>query len=416
MQTLLFEQALGIESPWFIENIDFDFEEKRLDIKLNFKKGSQFFYESNDDKTISGNFSVHDTVENTWRHLNFFQHECYITARVPRVKLNNGKVRRISPPWEGLNNGFTLLLEAFLMQLCSAMPVASVSKISGIEDKRLWRMIEKYITTAESHVDLSKVSKIGIDETSMKSGHDDYITVVVDLETNRTIFVTEGRSSDTIARFKTYLESHNGSPNNITDVSIDMSKAFIKGVKDSFPEAKITFDKFHIIKIIGEAVGKVRKSEAKENELLKGTKYVFDKNRSNLTEIQCTLLKSLELKKLNLKTVRALHLREAFQEIYKSSTKNEFITKLEKWYSWARRCRLQPIKKAAETIKNHWKGIIQWFDSRINNAILEGINSLIQSSKNIARGFKNFIYFKSIIFLKTGGLNFVKCNPFYNEL
>ena len=146
MQNELFEKALGITAPWFIKSIKFNLEEKRLDIKIDFEKGSKFFYQSSEEsENISGNFPVHDTVEKTWRHLNFFQHDCYLSCRVPRVKLDNGKVRQVKTPWEGINNGFTLLLEAFLLQLCQAMPVASVSKLSGIEEKRIWRMLNNYI-------------------------------------------------------------------------------------------------------------------------------------------------------------------------------------------------------------------------------------------------------------------------------
>ncbi len=413
-QKKLFKKALGIEKPWFIEDLKFDLSEKRLDIKINFEKGTKFYYESKDEN-ISGYFSSHDTVEKSWRHLNFFQHDCYLTCRVPRVKLDNGKVRQIKTPWEGLNNGFTLLLEAFLLQLCKAMTIAEVSRLTGVEEKRVWRMIEKYVKVATSDLDLSEVSKIGIDETSMKKGQN-YVTLVVNLETNKTIFVTEGRNSKTINKFKETLEKQKGNADNITDISIDMSKAFIKGVNDNFPNGNITFDKFHLMKILGKAVGTVRKSEAKENDLLLGTKYLFDKNRKNLTENQVNALGELELKKLNLKTVRALHLREAFQAIYCAETKEDFIKRLEAWYSWARRCRLQPMKNAAKSIKDHWEGVIQWFDSKINNGILEGLNSLVQAAKNKARGFKNVKYYRNIIFLVTGDLDFSKYNKFYKEL
>ena len=413
-QKKLFEQALGIEKPWFIEELNFDLESKKLDIKINFTKGTKFFYKS-EEENISGFFSSHDTVEKSWRHLNFFQHDCYLTCRVPRVKLDNGKVRQIKTPWEGLNNGFTLLLEAFLLQLCKAMTISEVSRLTNIEDKRLWRMLDKYVSKATKDLDFSDLSKIGIDETSMKKGQD-YVTLVVNLETNKTIFVTEGRSSNTIDKFKKTLEEQKGDAENISDISIDMSKAFIKGINENFPDANITFDKFHLMKILGKAVGSVRKSEAKENDLLKGSKYLFDKNRENLTEKQVIALGELELKKLNLKTVRALHLREAFQAIYTAETKEEFINRLEAWYSWARRCRLQPMKNAALSIKNHWNGVIQWFDSKINNGILEGLNSLVQAAKNKARGFKNVNYYKNIIFLVTGDLNFSKYNKFYKKL
>jgi len=196
-----------------------------------------------------------------------------------------------------------------------------------------------------------------------------------------------------------------------------MSPAFIKGVRENLPEAKITFDKFHLVKIISKAVSYVKKSESKENDLLKGTKNIFDKNRVNMTEKQLKHLQSkLEIKGLRLKTVRAFHIRESFQEIYKSETKEEFIKKLEKWYSWARHSRLEPMKDAAKTIKNHWEGVVQWYDSRINNGILEGLNSLIQSAKSKARGFKTFKNFKIVIYLVTGDLEFEQVNSFFRPL
>lgn len=172
-----------------------------------------------------------------------------------------------------------------------------------------------------------------------------------------------------------------------------------------------------MVKIINEAVGDVRKAESKENEVLKGTRNIFNKNRENMTVTQLKCLQEkLELKGLRLKTVRAFHLRESFQEIYQSETKNEFISRLNKWYLWATHCRLEPMKKAAKTIKEHWNGVIRWYDSRINNGVLEGLNSLIQSAKSKARGFKTFENFTAVIYLVTGDLDFTKVNSHYQPL
>jgi transposase len=277
-------------------------------------------------------------------------------------------------------------------------------------------MLQRYIEEARKHEDFSNVTKIGLDETSKKKHHD-YVTLFVDLEQRKTVYVTEGKDHTTVERFTEDLEAHKGKKENITDVSCDMSPAFIKGIDGNLKNAKITFDKFHLVKIISTAVGDVRKSESQENEVLKGTKYIFDKNRENMSEEQLKYLKEkLELKGLRLKTVRAFHLRESFQEIYKSLTKEQFIENLEKWYSWALRCRLEPMKKAAKTIKEHWDGVIQWYDSRINNGILEGLNSLIQSAKSKARGFKTFQNFMVVIYLVTGDLDFTKVNAHYEPL
>jgi len=108
----LFEAALGITSPWYVKAIDFDVSEKRLRIDVDFKAGSTFIDDSEDSDKCA--YKAYDSVKKEWRHLNFFEHECYLTARVPRVKRSDGKVRMVSPPWSGKVLGFTLLFDATL--------------------------------------------------------------------------------------------------------------------------------------------------------------------------------------------------------------------------------------------------------------------------------------------------------------
>lgn len=203
--------------------------------------------------------------------------------------------------------------------------------------------------------------------------------------------------------------AHNGSPERITDAAIDMSPAFIKGMEDAFPNAAITFDKFHIMKILSTAVDAVRKQEVKEQEMLRGTKYLWLKNRDNLTVNQKALLARMEsLPRFNIKTLRAFHIRENFQLIYRESTQRGFATLLKKWYFWATHSRIPEIIDAAKTIRKHWEGIICWYTSKIDNGILEGLNSLIQAAKAKARGYRTFDNFKTIIYLITGKLDFSK--------
>lgn len=411
MMKNLFEQALSLTKPWYIKSLEFDADKKQLDIFIDFRKGSKFYYD--DLKTsIKGEFPVHDTKEKTWRHLNFFQHECYLHCRTPRVKLTDGSTRLISPPWSGINSGFTLLFEALIIQLCQNMPVKSVSKMINETDKKIWRILEKYIEGVLEQEDYSQVSQVGIDETSRAKNHE-YITLFVDLLEKRTIYITEGKDSKTVTKFRKDLELHNGNPSQITDVSCDMSPAFIKGVNESFPDAEITFDKFHIIKQINEAVDQVRREEVKIHSILKNKRYIFLKNENNLTKIQIKQLNEIDIPKLNLKTIRALHIKRNFQEIYQAETKNEFVFLLKKWFWWATHSRIEPIRKVAHTIKNHWDGVVNWKTSQINNGILEGLNSLIQSAKSKARGYRNTKYFKIIAYLITGKLDFYKINPEY---
>ena len=349
------------------------------------------------------------------RHLNFFEHECYLHARVPRVKLPNGKAKLISTPWEGLSNGFTLLFEALVMQLCQAMPVNRVASITKTSDDKLWDMLEKYIDTARQEENFENIDAIGLDETSRAKGHE-YITLFVDLKERRTIFITEGKDNLTVARFAYDFQNHNGSIKNIKDVSCDMSPAFIKGVTENLPDTKITFDKFHILKIINEAVDKVRREEVGTNKLLKGTKYIWLKNSKNLTVKQKAELETLTMSKMNIKTLRAYNIRQSFQEIYQANTEEQFITYLNKWYYWATHSRLESIIKAAKTIKRHWDGVVQWYKSKVNNGILEGLNSVIQAAKSKARGYKTFKNYKIIVYLLTGKLDFALVNSRFKEI
>ena len=407
IETKIFEAALAIQAPWYVKDIQFDAASKRLDIYIDFKRGSTF---PSTDSTFPDKYKVKDTLDKTWRHLNFFEHECYLNCRTPRIDLGGNKTELISPPWSGVVSGFTLLFEALIMELCAHMPVHSVCQIIKESDNKIWRMLEKYVDKALASEDYSHITAVGMDETSRAKGHK-YITLFVDMLKGKTVHVADGKDNQTVNEFVKSLETHNGNRNQVTDVSCDMSPAYIKGVKAFLPNATITFDKFHILKIINGAVDQVRREEISSQPILTNARYVLLKNEKNLTQNQRQKLEELQLSKLNLKSIRALHIRENFQEIYKASTDEDFETLLKKWYFWATHSRLDPVIKAAKTIKKHWDGVVAWKKSQINNGILEGLNSIVQAAKAKARGFRTFRYFRVVVFLVTGDLNFKVVNP-----
>ena len=406
-ESQIFSAALAIKSPWYVKDIQFDVSSKRLDIYIDFTRGSTFPSTKSD---CPDQYKVKDTLDKTWRHLNFFEHECYLHCRTPRIDLGGNKTELISPPWSGVVSGFTLLFEALIIELCAHMPVHSVCQIIKENDNKIWRMLEKYVDKALASEDYSEITAVGMDETSRAKGHQ-YITLFVDLLKGKTVHVAEGKDHLTVGEFVESLESHKGSRDHITDVSCDMSPAFIKGVNTFLPQATITFDKFHILKIINGAVDQVRREEIATQPILTNARYVLLKNQKNLTQSQLKKLNELKLSKLNLKSIRALHIRENFQEIYKAATDAEFEILLKKWYFWATHSRLEPIIKAAKTIKNHWDGVVAWKKSQINNGILEGLNSIVQAAKAKARGFRTFRCFRIVTFLVTGDLNFKAINP-----
>lgn len=184
-----------------------------------------------------------------------------------------------------------------------------------------------------------------------------------------------------------------------------MSPSFISGVERNFPHAHLTFDKFHIMKIINEAVDEVRRQEQKQRPELKRTRYIWLKNPENLKPCQRKELNDLKLPKLNLKTSRAYHIRLNFQQLFEQPP-DRAEAFLKKWYFWATHSRLEPIKQAAYTIKRHWNGVPRWFETRISNGLLEGLNSLIQAAKARARGYRTIRNLCTMIYLIAGKLDF----------
>lgn len=403
----LFSEALGITSPWKITGVDFDSRKKRLNIKVDFSRGSSFEY-SDEARGISKQYKAYDTVKKECRHMNFFEYECYIITRTPRIKPDTGGIKLIMPPWKGVVTDFTMLFESFLVKMCTSMPVTKVGNIFNIPDRKLWSLLDCYVFKGLLQADHSAVTAIGTDETSVKKGHN-YISLFVDLLQRKTIHIAEGKDNKTVIDFVDVFECHNGKASQILDVSCDMSAAFIKGVKENLPNAKITFDKFHVIKLINESVDSVRRLEVKTEECLKGARFAILKNENNLTAKQRATRENLSKK--GLKTMRAMHIREAFQNIYNAKTLEEFEILLNKWYYWATHSQIKPIKKVAKTIKTHWQGILRWKESQINNGILEGLNSVIQAAKHKARGYK-IKHFKTMAYLLTAKFDFSKINPY----
>jgi transposase len=408
-QEELFSLALQVESPWFIKEMKFDLPQGQLDIYIDFERGSLFDYQD-EALGVKGKFKAYDTCEKTWRHLNFFQYKCLLHAYIPRVDIGNGKVRQVQAPWEGKASGFTLLFEALALQLVKLLPVHQVASLLGTYDLKLWNIMHVYTNKCRENEDFSEVTRVGVDETAARRGHD-YVSLFVDLDQKKTLFVTEGKGSETVEAFAKDLKAHKGSPEQVTEVSCDMSPAFIKGVTDHLPSAYIVFDHFHIMKVINEAVDKVRKEEAQTNPLLKSSRYVFLKNRKNHTAKQKETFDNLSLSGMNLKTMKAYQMKEAFQQIYNAANPEDFLKLLKKWYYWATHSRLEPFKEAAYTIKRHWYGVQNWAFFKIDNGILEGFNSIFQAAKAKARGYKSTATIKTVIYILTGKLDFAKINP-----
>lgn len=397
--TDLFQLALGLFPPWLVERCEFDPEQKRLDIFLDFSRGGEFECPECGRTCCK----AYDTQNKMWRHLNFFEHVTYLHVRTPRVECPDCGIKQVPVPWAREGSGFTLLFEAYILAMAKEMPVNAVARMVGEYDTRIWRILHHYVESARSEEDYSRVTKIGLDETSSKKGHN-YITIFVDMDRSKVLFAAPGKDAATLEAFKDDLEAHGGSADRIEQACCDMSGAYIRGIQDAFPNTSITFDRFHVMKIINEAVDEVRRTEQKSRPELKKTRYGWLKNPRNLTATQRSMIHELNVKKLNLKTARAYQIKLTFQDFYEQPRRTAEAF-LKRWYFWATHSRLQPVIDAARTVKRHWDGVLEWFESRITNGVLEGINSLIQAAKAKARGYRSTRNLITILYLIAGKLD-----------
>ena len=269
--------------------------------------------------------------------------------------------------------------------LCKAMAVFQVAQLLGVSDGRVWHTLDHYVDQAHAQEDFSIVTAVGLDETASRRGHN-YISLFHDLDAQHVLYACEGQKAQVVAQFADALEAHGTCAENIRAVCMDRSASNQAGVCEHLPGAAITFDELHIIQLVNKAVDEVHRQEVKRAPELQRTRYIRLKDQHAWSHRQKAQF--AELKSRNLKTHRAFRIKETLREIFhnvQSAVQAEPL--LDRWYSWARRCRLEPIKAVAKTLKNYCPGFLNAFDSRRTNGRVEAVNSLIQATKAKARGY-----------------------------
>lgn len=419
---VMFGAALGLAQPWQVVSVAFDQGAGRLDLGLDFPRGARFACPEQDCTETT--CPVHDTVEKTWRHLDFFEHQAYLSARVARVRCPAHGVHLVDVPWARPGSGFTLLFEVAMLTYAKQMPIAPLAAMAREHDTRIWRVIEHHVTSARAGMDFSTVTEVGMDETSARRGQD-YVSIFMDLTARRVMFATPGRDATTVAAFAADLSAHGGEPTTqLQRVCCDMSPAFIKGItehlstpleeRETDPDGtsetdpghrpQIVFDRYHVVAKANEALDTVRRAESHTRPELKRSRYAWLKNDANLTTKQREQLTWLTRPSMQLKTTRAARWRDDFNGFYDQPTPADAEAYLRRWCYGAKRSRLNPIKDFVRLVEAHWDGILAWQQSRISNGLLEGTNSLIQAAKRRARGYRSKTKMITIIYLIAGKL------------
>jgi transposase len=307
-------------------------------------------------------------------------------------------------------DGFTLLFEALVLAMCRQMPFAAVARIVGLSWHRVHAICSCHMEMALAAADLSEVTAVAIDETSSRRGHT-YLTLVADMQARRVVFVTPERNNDTIAECAQCLRDHQATPEQIESVSIDMSPAFIKGVDDHLPNARVTFDKFPVVAHAPAAVDKMRRLEQKTDPDLKGLRWALLKDRDKLHTEQRNDLDALVAQFTSKRTARAWLYCEQLRDILNRKQINVVSAMLTQWCTNVMRSKVEPMKDVARMICNHFDGIVAGTQTRQTNGFIEAINGLFQVAKRKARGFVRFETMRTVLFLIAGKIDFEKINP-----
>jgi len=400
-QEELFTLALGLADPWFVEKVEFiakpDTLVNELHINVNHKPLQKFLTEDRKE------YAVYDHVDRTWRHLNFFQHECYLHARVPRVKNNSGNTLQVDVPWAKPGSSFTLLFEAFSLFLLQAgSSLTSAGELMKVDSRVIGRIVNYYVAISLASEKLEPVESLGIDETSVKKGHN-YVTVLTDLERKKVVAVSPGKDGEAVGKSLAIMKKRGAQPNDVNRVAMDLSPAYTAAVLEKLPQAAIIYDRFHLEQLLSKALDTIRKQEQAENQLLRKSKYLWLRNRATLTPKQAHKVHYLSITFPNLG--KAYQLKEQFKEVYNNVDAADALSALQEWIRIAVESKLAPLLTFVNTLKAHWSGIVTYFHTRLTSAFAERVNLKIQEIKRTAKGYRNLNNYIAMIYFHCGGLN-----------
>lgn len=396
-----YHQMIGLNEDWTIESVELDLEAQTLALALEFIGAKVICPEcqtacSRKDKL----------PQRSWRHLDAMQFSTHLTARVPRCSCDTCGVKTIEVPWAGKHGRFTLMFEAFAIEILqAARSVDAASKVLKIDWSVAQKIMQDAVERGLERRSVEEVEHLGVDEKSFRKGHD-YVTILTDQDASRVLDVAPERTIEACDQVLNCLPELQ--KEQIKAVSMDMWQGFETSVEKNLKNAEIVHDRFHITKYLKEAVDQVRRAENKQladqgDDSLKGTKHLMLFNPENLTaakqEELSKILKSVK------KTSKAWHLVEWFRFFWEEEDSQGGREFFQRWYASAIRSRLAPIKKVARMLKKRLDRIVTWFTHRISNGRAEGFNSRIQSIKSAARGFRIFKHYRTRILFFCGKLN-----------
>jgi len=353
--------------------------------------------------------SVHDGRERRWRHHDLAGMTLHLRYRILRAHCPDcGTVKTERVPWAAHGSNFTYAFEertAFLAQQCSKTAVVTLLRTSWRTVGTLIRRVVERCHDAEGDR-LHGLRLIGVDELSYRRHHK-YVTVVVDHERGRVVWAAEGKSAATLKCFFEELGPERCAQ--LEAVTIDLSAAYIKAVTEASPAAKLIFDRFHVQRLVHDALDKTRRDEVRNVQskeakaALKGTRWSLQKSPWNLTDVDVQTLAQLE--RTNRPLFRAHMLKESLAAILDGRQINVARRRLRQWIAEAQRSGLQHFKRVARTIEKHLDGVLEYVRSRLTNGPTEGLNGKARTITRRSFGFHSASALIAMLFLCCGGVD-----------
>jgi transposase len=407
--TELYRHLLGIVAPWTVDHVQLDAKERRVDVWATHPPGERW-----PCPECGQALSLFDHAEErVWRHLDSCAFHTVLHARVPRVECPQHGKLQVRVPWAEHNSRFTALFERWSIQVMQQTDTAAAAELLGISWDEAWGIQERAVARGLLAKPPLTLRKMGVDEKAVGHGQD-YATLVYNLETSTVEWVGEERKKETLDLFFQSLTPEQRTA--IEAVGLDMWDPFISSIQEHVPGAmeKMVFDRFHIMKHANEGVDKVRKSENQEllkddDPTLKGTKYLWLYRGRNLPERHRDRFGTLM--ELHLRTGRAYAIKEALAELWDYQSPAWGRKYWARWHFWATHSRLKPMREVARMVKDHLKGVLNFFAHRITNAVAEGLNSKIATIQKMAYGFRNKAHFRTAVLFRCGGLSLYPRTP-----
>jgi transposase len=399
----LYQQILGLVEPWRVESVTLKPKEQEIEVRVGFAE------------TLWGcpqcqkRMQIHDYEERRWRHLDSCQFKTIIVSRVPLVRCAEHGTQTVAVPWAEKYTRFTRLFERLAIDVmleCSISGACELLRISWDEaDGVKQRAVKRGLARKSPAV----MPRLCVDEKGMGHGQN-YLTIVAQVTAERTTVehVGEEREQESLDAFWKGLTAEQLA--GVEAVAMDMWEPYVQSTLAHVPgaAAKIVHDPFHLVKYMNEAVNEVRQGEhrrlqAQGDDTLKNTRQLWLYGLENVPARHAQRFG--EVKELNLQTSRAWALKEVFRSFWLCDQVKAAERYFHKWYAWAIRSRLQPVKKVARMCRAHLGNILTFFVHRLTNGPIEGLNNKIQGLIKKAFGYRNKERFKNDIFFHLGGLD-----------